>query len=520
MNLNLRRVSVAVVVLVLLLGAAAHSARPSRTAGPSWSVSPAKDVQRGQTVTISGTGCVKAGTPSTNLEVAVNTNFGLLGYVNVATDGSWQMTTTNSPPNGTDVMQLNAGCLDDGGSFASSSATTVFAYSPTLDVTFASGQSGEVIGKGFLRGVHDDLTFNCHTDAGCVSFTYHLVVDASYETVAADPGGLVTFTHFTSVWASADVTAGLNNSWGIGTVVPLITSITLQENWQNLPCLPGQTTQYIPIGPTGLARSAPAADTTASVTTPSGFSSSLWDPKVEVNGFALPFSSAIDDPTPSPLTLIFSFNPASAALSNTCPAPKSGRAPSGSTPRLTTSSASRHPVPRLPPQPPTRFIPRVRIDNVAVRPAVIARAIVFVAAAEHRSTHAIAVRRAATALLVLDSLITVAARHRAPVAPQQLQKLINGLVRDYHRDPAAATAAGLRLAPGQTPHNYFFSHKTIYSAAATRGALWNQIVRTARTPAARHRRLATWLNQELQQHHTRILGLAPFRLPDALPPGL
>ena len=124
---------------VFLLVGPAEAGGVSRVlAGRSWSVSPASDVEPGSTLLVSGMGCAKAGTPSGNLEVVVNSSLGLLGYARVSADGSWHLTSAAiSLPGGLYVLSLTAGCLDDGGSLASSSATTVFAYKPTRDVTFA-----------------------------------------------------------------------------------------------------------------------------------------------------------------------------------------------------------------------------------------------------------------------------------------------------------------------------------------------------------------------------------------------
>jgi len=134
--------SALVLVLLACLACSAASARAQATrttVSRTWSVSPADDVQPGDLLTFKGTGCAKRGTSANHLEIVIDTNFGLLGYVPVKADGTWQLVSRVSPSPGQFLMILHASCFDDRGQMASAGAKLVFTYSQVLVVRYAGG---------------------------------------------------------------------------------------------------------------------------------------------------------------------------------------------------------------------------------------------------------------------------------------------------------------------------------------------------------------------------------------------
>lgn len=128
--MSARSLALAVLLLAaLILAVATPSAQTA--SGRSWQVTPSRDLVPGTALRISGQGCLKPGTPTDELVVAVNSSRGLLGYVHVAADGSWSLQYSSlSPPPGKYAVQLNSVCLVNRG------LSTVFNYSPVLTVTY------------------------------------------------------------------------------------------------------------------------------------------------------------------------------------------------------------------------------------------------------------------------------------------------------------------------------------------------------------------------------------------------
>ena len=82
----------------------------------------------------------------------IDTNFGLLGYVPVAANGTWRLTSRISPSPGQFLMVLHASCFDDGGHVATAGAKLVFRYPQVLAVRYAGGLALRVFP---LREVED-----------------------------------------------------------------------------------------------------------------------------------------------------------------------------------------------------------------------------------------------------------------------------------------------------------------------------------------------------------------------------
>ncbi len=125
------------VLTVAMIPVASASARP---AARTWSVTPRSNVQLGAPLTFTGTGCSKPGTPSSHLEIALGSNFGLVAHVPVAdAAGNWRITTRVTPSPGHYEAIFDAGCIDNGGHFAAGGSKAVFVYSTKLTVTYVAG---------------------------------------------------------------------------------------------------------------------------------------------------------------------------------------------------------------------------------------------------------------------------------------------------------------------------------------------------------------------------------------------
>ena len=137
--MTLRRLSV-LVLLAVLCGTVSPRATAT-IAARTWSVAPVDDVQLGDPLTFAGSGCLKRGVPASHMEIVIDTNYGLLGYVPVAANGTWHLVSRVTPSPGSFLMVLHASCFDDGGHMASAGAKLFFKYPQVLAVHYAGGLS-------------------------------------------------------------------------------------------------------------------------------------------------------------------------------------------------------------------------------------------------------------------------------------------------------------------------------------------------------------------------------------------
>lgn len=366
--------------------------------------------------------------------------------------------------------------------------------------------------SGFaLIASHHDITWSEYCGGSwCtgVSFGYHIDAQGIYDRVDEPNGSLPASYRFTKVTGSAVISKGLRNGFGI-TAIPLISRIAFNEDWEGLPCL-SPSSSGVPIGPEPFVGSGgvPAEDTQTGVVTWPGFWRSLSDPELQVDGLGMLMNG---NPVNSQLTFVLGFESAKAGLPNGPCEDGSTSARPARTSRAIGGSAGK---------PAGARVPGLQIDGFKVKRRVIAGALRNVARLVNASRSAVRAQRATIALLTLDRLVAVEARHRKPVSRRRLAKLLDGLVSDYKANPEAAAAAGVEPAPGQTPEDYFSSQAKHYRVTATHGALWNSIVGGAKRPAQRTRRLAGFLRHQLDHHHVRVRGLRAFSLPRALPPVL
>ncbi|MDX6478347.1 MAG: hypothetical protein QOG29_934 [Gaiellaceae bacterium] len=127
-------------LLLAILPVASPQARPMAASARTWSVTPRSNLKPGTPLTFTGHGCSKPGTPSSHLEVALGSNFGLVAHVPVAdAAGNWHITTRLTPSPGVYTATFDAGCIDNGGHFAAGGSKLVFTYATKLVVTYVAG---------------------------------------------------------------------------------------------------------------------------------------------------------------------------------------------------------------------------------------------------------------------------------------------------------------------------------------------------------------------------------------------